>query len=253
MPNCASRFREISRKTTSCCSLNRSTFFTSAHQQQLAAQEFHVAAKLGLREPLTGNRQEHAVDISEIVHHERLAAYRGRQSGLDVVDLAAKLVPDLGDGGLLESILDDGRDYRSSASGLRLDALELAQLLAGAFDRVGDFPGDLLRAGSWIRRDDQRFLDRELRVFQASQPVIRDESAQRRRETSRRRLPGSSEPRVRRGSSLVASECVAQIANLHPFAQEWRSCHHDAVARPQPVRRFRPGRLSQRPSSPCAG
>ena len=72
------------------------------HQQQLAAQELGVAAKLGLREPLAGNRQEDAVNVAEIVDHHRLAANRGWQLGLHVVDLAAKFVPDLRDSVLVD-------------------------------------------------------------------------------------------------------------------------------------------------------
>ena len=45
-------------------------------------------------------------------------------------------------------------------------------------DRVGDLPGDLLGTGARIGSDDQRFLDRELRILQASQLVIRDEPTQ---------------------------------------------------------------------------
>ena len=73
-----------------------------AHQQQLAAQELRVAAKLRLRVALAGNRQEDAVNVAEIVDHQRLAAHRGRQPGLDVVDFPAKLVPDLGDSVLVD-------------------------------------------------------------------------------------------------------------------------------------------------------
>ena len=42
----------------------------------------------------------------------------------------------------------------------------------------------------------------------------------------------------RRGSWLAASECVAQIADLHAFAQERHARHGDAVARLQPVHDF---------------
>src|SRR5262249_47347114 len=90
----------------------------------------------------------------------------GGQAGLDVGDLAAKLVPDLGDRVPVEAVLDDGCDHRHPARGLRIDAPELAELLAGLFDRVGDLLGHLLGAGPRVGRDDQRFLDRELRVLE---------------------------------------------------------------------------------------
>ena len=91
---------------------------------------------------------------------------------LDVGDLAAQLVPHLGDRVLVVAVLDDGGDHRHAARGLRLDAIELAELLAGAFDRVGDLLGDLFGAGPGVGRDDQRFLDRELRVLEPAHLLI---------------------------------------------------------------------------------
>ena len=54
---------------------------------------------------------------------------------------------------------------------------ELPELLAGAFDRVGNFLGDFFGAGARIGRDDQRFLDRELGVFEPADLLIGDEPA----------------------------------------------------------------------------
>ena len=73
---------------------------------------------------------------------------------------------------LVVSVLDDGGDHRPAARRLRLDALELAELLAGDFDRVGDLLGDLFGAGARVGSDDQRFLDRELRDLRAG-PICR--------------------------------------------------------------------------------
>ena len=49
-------------------------FLDVAHQEQLAAKELGVAAKFGLREAFTGDRQEDAVNVAEIVDYQRLAA-----------------------------------------------------------------------------------------------------------------------------------------------------------------------------------
>src|SRR5262249_21154549 len=68
-------------------------------------------------------------------------------------------------------------NYRPAAYGLRLDATELAELLTGAFNRIGDFLGDFFCAGARIRRHDQRFFDRELRILQASRVQIRHNPA----------------------------------------------------------------------------
>jgi hypothetical protein len=67
---------------------------------------------------------------------------------------------------------------------LRLDATELTELLAGAFDRIGDLLRDFLGACTRIRRDDQRFLDRELRVLEASQVSIRHNPARNDKQNS---------------------------------------------------------------------
>src|SRR5262249_10371991 len=69
--------------------------------------------------------------------------------------------------------------------GLRLDAVELAELLHGAFDRVGDLLGDLLGARPGVRSHDQRLLDGELRVLEPAHLLVGDEPAddgQRRRD-----------------------------------------------------------------------
>src|SRR3974390_716321 len=63
-------------------------------------------------------------------------------------------------------VLNDSTNYRPTARGLRLNALELAELLTGAFDRVGDLMGDLLSASPRVRRDDERLFDREFGIFE---------------------------------------------------------------------------------------
>src|SRR5262249_46724571 len=134
------------------------------HQEQLAAEEVGVAPQLVLCEAVTGDGEEDAVDVAEVVQDHRRAAHRRRQLGLDVCDLAAKFVPDLGDRVPVVAVLDDGGNYRPAARRLRFDALELSELLASVFDRVGDLAGDLFGTGAGVRRDDQRFLDRKLGV-----------------------------------------------------------------------------------------
>src|SRR5262249_39790556 len=118
------------------------------------------------REALAGDRQENAEHVAEVVDHHRPAAYRGRQLRLDVGDLAAEFVPDLGDAVLVVAVLDGNDDHGPAARRLRLDALELAELLAGAFDRIAALPGDLLGAGPGVWRDEQGLLYRELRVLE---------------------------------------------------------------------------------------
>src|SRR5262245_65739047 len=84
------------------------------NQEQLAAHELGVAAQFCEREAFTGNGQEDAVDVAEIVDHHRPAAYRGRQLRLDVGDLATELVPNLRDPVFVEAVLDHGADDRKS-------------------------------------------------------------------------------------------------------------------------------------------
>ena len=95
---------------------------------------------------------------------------------MDVGNLAAEFIPDLRNRVPVKPILDDGADHRAPARGLRLNPFELAELLTGAFDRVGDFLGDLLCAGPGVRRDDERLLDRELGILKPTDVPIRTTS-----------------------------------------------------------------------------
>ena len=74
-------------------------------------------------------------------------------------------------------IFDVDPDQRPSARGLRFDAVNLAHLLTGAFDGVGDFPGHFFGTGPRIKRDDQGLFDREFRILKASEILIRKDPA----------------------------------------------------------------------------
>jgi hypothetical protein len=68
--------------------------------------------------------------------------------------------------------LDDGTNQRPTAGGLQVNALQLTELLTSAFDRVGNLVSDLLRVGPGVGRDDQRLLDRELRILEPPDILI---------------------------------------------------------------------------------
>ena len=91
---------------------------------------------------------------------------------MDVGDFVSELIPDLRDRIAIILVLDDSTNHRPAASGLRFNALELAELLAGAFDGVGDLVGDLRRAGSGVRRDDERLLNGELGILEPADILI---------------------------------------------------------------------------------
>ena len=124
-------------------------------EQHLAAEKLRIAAQFGFREPVAGDRQENAVNVAEIVHHDRSAADRRRQLRLHVGDLAAEFVPNLRDRILMIPVLNDGGDDGPAAAGFRIDPLELPELLARAFDRVRDLLRDLFGTGPRIGRDDR--------------------------------------------------------------------------------------------------
>ena len=91
---------------------------------------------------------------------------------MDVGDFVPELIPNLRNRIAMIPVLDDGTHHRSAASGLRLDPLELAELLTGPFDGVGDLVCDLRRAGSWVRRNDERLLDGELGILKPPDILI---------------------------------------------------------------------------------
>src|SRR5262249_17756251 len=144
---------------------------------QLTPQKLGVPTELRGRITVAADRQKDAVDVAEIVDHYRPAAHRGRQLRLDVVDLATELVPDLRDSILVGLVPDTGGDNGQPARRLRLDAIELTELLAGELDRVGDLARHFFGARAWVGRDDERLLDRELGVFESAEPHVRDKSA----------------------------------------------------------------------------
>src|SRR5262249_36695782 len=94
-----------------------------------------------------------------------------------VVNLPAEFVPHLGNALPVVPVLDDGLDNRSAARGFGLDPLQLAELLAGSLDRVGDLQRNFFAARSRIRSDDERFLDREFWVFEPTEFSVSHDSA----------------------------------------------------------------------------
>src|SRR5262249_1073866 len=80
-------------------------------QQHFAAEELGVATDFRKRGSVARNSQEDAEDVSEIVDNHRRTTDRWWQLGLDIVDLAAELIPHLGNRVLVIPILDPCDDY----------------------------------------------------------------------------------------------------------------------------------------------
>ena len=76
------------------------------------------------------------------------------------------------------AVLDPHRDEGLPAGRFRIDVIDLAQLLAGYLDRVGDFLRHFGRAGAGVGRDDEGLLDGELGVFQPAEVAVGDEAAE---------------------------------------------------------------------------
>ena len=77
---------------------------------------------------------ENALNVAEIVHHQRLAVHRRWQPGLYVVDFSAQFVSNLWYGAFCKSVLNDGRDHAPGNDSN--DASQLPKLLTCAFDRL---------------------------------------------------------------------------------------------------------------------
>ena len=116
-------------------------------------------------------------NVAEVVDYLRCTAHRGRQPGLDIVDLAAKFVPNLRDGVLVVPVFDVDPDQRPSARGLRFDVVNLPHLLNGVFDGVSNLLGHFLRGTPGVRCNDEGLLDRELRVLKAPEILICEDPA----------------------------------------------------------------------------
>src|SRR5262249_20642680 len=111
------------------------------------------------------------------------------------------------------------------------DAVELAEPLHGALDRIGDFLGNLVGTRPRIRCDDQRLLDREFRIFETAH---RDISGVPARNEQKHRDENNAVVADREFAGIhisAASEGIAQVANFHALAKERDASHRDAVAR----------------------
>ncbi len=196
-------------------------------QHQLATKKLRIASQFRVGKALTGYREEDAIHVAEIVDHDRLAAHRRGQCRLHIGDLASQLIPDLWDQIPVVTIPNHRLDDRAAPQRLRLDPFELPQLLAGAFDRVGDLQCHLFGTGSRIGGDDQRLLDGEFGIFQPTQLEIGDHAPHQ------HHCHGDEDHSVvldRQNSGVhdAVSQCVAQVSHLHSLAEKSDAGHHHA-------------------------
>ncbi len=140
--------------------------------EQITPQELGGLIELRVGVPRTSEHQVDAVDIAEIVIDGRRPG-AWRKAALVVVDLSSQLVPHLRQSVLVVLVLDGDLHAGHTAGGGRLDPKELAELLDGALDDVGDFLFDFDYRGTGIGRGDDGVLDRELRVFQSGEALKR--------------------------------------------------------------------------------
>ena len=124
-----------------------------------------VVFELGVGKAAAGHGEQEPVDEAEVVADLWLARAR-RQERSSVLDLAAHLVPDLGQaiGPVLG--LDVDLDDRQPGAGDRIELVELRQLLQGPLQPIGDLLLDLLGAGAGVGGNDGGRLHRELRILE---------------------------------------------------------------------------------------
>ena len=142
-----------------------------------AAPQFSREFTLGRgAQPIGRHSVEHAVDVAEIVVDDRRLRTGGELS-FDVADTAAHLVPDLRD--LVGPIghLDLDRDLGHARHGFRFHPVELLHLLECALHDIGDFLFHFHRGRARIGHENERRLERETRVFEASDRVQSPQAA----------------------------------------------------------------------------
>ena len=146
--------------------------------EQLATQALGMVAQLAMRKAVRGQGEDERIGVAELVVEER-TLHALRQGLLDVADLLARLIPQIGHVGRTGGILERHEHHGLAGLGVALQIIEVRQLLELLLDAVGDLLHGLQRRGAWPQRLHHHGLDGEWRVLLAAELAILDEAGER--------------------------------------------------------------------------
>ena len=138
------------------------------HAQQALARGLDDLLDLGRREAVGLEGPDQAVGVAVFVVEERAVDAR-RQRALDVADLLAHLVPQVGHLGGRGVVAQRDVDHGLAGLGVALDVVEVGQLLQLGLDLLGDLLLDLARGGAGPGRRHHHLLDGEGRILAAAE------------------------------------------------------------------------------------
>ena len=150
------------------------------YQQKLTPQHIGDFFKLRIGISITIENNKNPVNVTVIIHHNR-GPRSGWQAALSIMHLAAQLVPDLGQRGLIILFLHGDRQRGKPTLRAGFDFIQLGHLLHRHLHLIGDLFLHLTRSGSRIRGDDQGVLDGELRVLKAAHVLVADDTSKHER------------------------------------------------------------------------
>ena len=142
---------------------------------QLAAHALGMIAQLAMGEAVRSQGKYQRIGIAELVVEER-PLNSLRQRLLDVADLLARLIPEVGHLGRRRRVLEGHEDDGLAGLGVALQVIEIRQLLELLLDAVRDLLHSLKRGRSRPQRLHDHRLDGEGRILLAAELAVLQEA-----------------------------------------------------------------------------
>ncbi len=133
---------------------------------------------LGVGEAVGLEGPDQAVGVAVFIV-EVGAEHALRQGGLDVADLLAHLIPELGHLGRRDVVAERDVDHRLAGLGVALHVVEVGQLLQLGLELVGDLQLHLARGGAGPCSRHDHLLDGEGRVLAAAEIEVGEHAGRR--------------------------------------------------------------------------
>ena len=200
--------------------------------QKFVAGLIDEAAQLGLVETIAGEGVQVAERVAEFVVEER-ALHALRKCLLDVTDLLADLVPDIGNPRGRHILAKIDRDLRLARFGVAELIIDFRDFLELFLDAVGHLQGHLARVGAGPARLYDHGLDRERRIFHLSQVGVGKDSAGAQQEDKEQHERLMLERPGRKIETTHGSALPRRMRVGHPhllaFMQQVHAGRHDAL------------------------